>query len=124
MRSAYNPTHGVWTPPKTTTCGIAGTRRAVALIQFVTFPPLTCHNGGATLASSNKGDRTMIIETSANQLFKVWEAAEPYPQAWIGIEVKRLKVAVGMAPHYQVKAHAREQQVRKAATRVVDAAAV
>ena len=77
----------------------------------------------AILAPSER-EHVMIIETSAGQLFKVWEAAEPYPQAWIGIEVKRLKVSAGMAPHYQIKAHAREQLVRKAATRIVDAAAV
>ena len=64
----------------------------------------------------------MIIETSANQLFKVWEAAPPYSQAWIGIEVKRVRTVNG-PQHYQIKAHAREQLVRKAATRVVDAVA-
>lgn len=59
---------------------------------------------------------TFIIETSANQLFRVRDAGPGLEHAWFGVEVKRTKD--GFAP----KAKAREVMVRKAASRVVEAA--
>ena len=55
----------------------------------------------------------MIIETSANQLFRVRECSPPADHVWIGSEVKRSKGA------FVPKAKARDILVRKAATRLV-----
>jgi hypothetical protein len=56
----------------------------------------------------------MIIETSANQLYRVRETGNPeLAHVWFGIPVKRAKG--GFVP----KANAREHLVRKAASRVV-----
>ena len=56
----------------------------------------------------------MIIETSANQFFKVRETGDPaLSHGWYGIEVKRVK------GEYVPKANAREILVRKAFTRIV-----
>lgn len=61
---------------------------------------------------------TQIIETSANQLYAVRDHASPdLAHVWIGLPVKRAKGS------YVPKAGAREQLVRKAASRVVCALA-
>ena len=57
-----------------------------------------------------------IIETSDNRFFQVADAGAGLDHVWIGVEVKRVKGV--WAP----KAKAREQLVRKAATRIVEAA--
>jgi hypothetical protein len=54
----------------------------------------------------------MIIETSANQFFRVTENAAT-PQAWIGVAVKLVR------GEFVPKAKARPILVRKAATRIV-----
>ena len=56
-----------------------------------------------------------IIETSANQFFRV-ECAAGIDHAWLGVEVKRVR------GEWVPKAKARPILVRKAATRVVEAA--
>jgi hypothetical protein len=56
-----------------------------------------------------------IIETSDNRFFRVTDAAG-LDHVWNGIEVKRSKGA------WVPKAKAREQIVRKAASRIVEAA--
>ncbi|KQP81109.1 hypothetical protein ASF60_22325 [Methylobacterium sp. Leaf113] len=59
----------------------------------------------------------MIIETLANQFFRVRETGDPSAaHVWLGIEVKRVRGA------YVPKAKAREILVRKLGTRMVEAA--
>ena len=58
----------------------------------------------------------MIIETSSGQLFSVTETGKPgLDHVWTGVAVKKVK------GQYIIKATARPQLVRKAATTVVDA---
>lgn len=56
----------------------------------------------------------MIIETSSNQLYQVRDA-DGIDHAWIGIRVKKTKAG------YVPVAKARDELVRKAATRVIAA---
>lgn len=67
-----------------------------------------------------------IIETSANQLYRVWETNKPgLDHCWYGYSVK-LKRASGAyiltAAGERAKAANRPELVRKAATRIVEAA--
>jgi hypothetical protein len=56
----------------------------------------------------------MIIETSANELYRVRETGNPaLAHVWLGIAVKRVK------GEFVPKANRREELVRKAASRVV-----
>ncbi len=57
-----------------------------------------------------------VVETSDNRFFRVTDAGADLDHVWIGLEVKRIKD--GWAP----KSKAREQLVRKAASRLVEAA--
>jgi hypothetical protein len=57
----------------------------------------------------------MIIETSAGQRFRVSDA-DGIDHAWIGVEVKKAK------GEWVAKANARPMLVRKAASRVLEAA--
>lgn len=58
----------------------------------------------------------MIIETSANQLFRVTETGDAeLAHVWNGVEVKKVRGA------WIDKKSARPQLVRKEATRVVEA---
>lgn len=71
----------------------------------------------------------MIVETSSNQLFKVWDAADPnLSHVWVGLEVRKTKRTVGIpgVPNlsrvetvFVPKAKARELLVRKTGCRVV-----
>ena len=64
----------------------------------------------------------MIIETNANQLYRVRECADPnLPHVWIGTPVKRERYAEGDAikVRFVPKAKAREHLIRKALCRVV-----
>lgn len=56
----------------------------------------------------------MIVETSANQFYRVEDAGNGIEHAWLGVEVKRVKGA------WVAKVKARPCLVRKAATRVVE----
>jgi hypothetical protein len=59
----------------------------------------------------------MIVETLANQFFRVRETGDPHAaHVWHGIEVKRVRGA------YVPKAKAREILVRKLGTRVIEGA--
>jgi hypothetical protein len=59
----------------------------------------------------------LIIETSANELYRVRETGNPdLAHCWIGIAVKRVK------GEFVPKAKRREELVRKAACRFVSAA--
>ena len=59
----------------------------------------------------------MIIETSANQFYRVTECASlDMAHLWHGIEVKRVR------GQWIEKARAKWTYVRKAATRIVEAA--
>lgn len=59
----------------------------------------------------------MIIEDSANQLYRVRDTNDPnLAHVWFGIAVKRVK------GEYVPKAKARETLVRKAACRVIQPA--
>lgn len=59
----------------------------------------------------------MIIETSSNQLFRVWD--DPgFDHAWMGVEVRRVRCSMGES--YEPKARAKPVLVRKAATRVIE----
>jgi hypothetical protein len=56
----------------------------------------------------------MIIETSANELYRVREAGDAaLSHCWIGIAVKRVK------GEFVPKANRRDELVRKAATRLI-----
>jgi hypothetical protein len=58
----------------------------------------------------------MIIETSANQLYRVTETGDAdLAHVWSGIEVKRVR------GEFVPKKNARPALVRKAASRVVEA---
>ena len=57
----------------------------------------------------------MIIETSANQFYRVEETGTPeLSHVWCGVPVKKSRGV------WVVKANAREQLVRKAGCRVVE----
>lgn len=61
-----------------------------------------------------------IIETSCNRLFRVSDHPDArIDHAWLGIEVKRIRSPMGDS--YEPKVKAREQLVRKAATRIIEA---
>jgi hypothetical protein len=64
----------------------------------------------------------MIIETSANELYRVRETGNPdLAHVWFGTPVKRTKT--GFAPKTEaLKASFREHAVRKASCRVVSVA--
>ena len=59
----------------------------------------------------------MIIETSDNRFYRVRETNDPnLAHVWLGVPVKRVKGG------FIERAHARAVLVRKAASRVVEAA--
>jgi len=49
----------------------------------------------------------MIVETSSNQLFRVWDHKD-YDHAWVGVPVKMVR------GEYLSKKHARKVLIRKA----------
>jgi hypothetical protein len=60
----------------------------------------------------------MIIETSCIHLYRVTEASAGLEHCYAGTEVKRVK-----GGGFEVKKNAKSTLVRKAATRIIDAAA-
>jgi hypothetical protein len=61
----------------------------------------------------------MLIETSDNRLYDVKDAGPDYPQAWVGVRVKRGKIRGTYVP----AANAREELVRKAGCKIIRRAA-
>lgn len=59
----------------------------------------------------------MVIETSCNRFYRVTETGNPdLAHVWMGVEVKRVR------GQFVDKKNARQELVRKAATRIVEAA--